>query len=51
MEFRFSEKEENFRKEIRQFVKEYLPPGHIGYRFSDELDDESWKFSMSISKK
>ncbi|MBW2181628.1 MAG: acyl-CoA dehydrogenase family protein, partial [Deltaproteobacteria bacterium] len=51
MEFKFGKKEEKFRSEIRQFVKENLPQGHIGHKFEEELDDENWEFSMSISKK
>jgi alkylation response protein AidB-like acyl-CoA dehydrogenase len=51
MEFKFGEKEERFRYEIREFVKENMPPGYIGHMFQEELDDESWEFAMSISKK
>jgi alkylation response protein AidB-like acyl-CoA dehydrogenase len=51
MDFRFSEKEENLRKEIRRFVKENLPPDHFLHLYSEEHDDEDWELSMSISKK
>ncbi|MCP4751970.1 MAG: acyl-CoA dehydrogenase [Proteobacteria bacterium] len=51
MEFLFGEKEEKFRSEIREFVKESLPPDHIGHMFEEEHDDESWAFAMSIAKK
>src|SRR4030042_3103157 len=51
MEFQFGEKEEKFRLEIRKFVKENFPPDYFGHLFDEEMDDEAWKFSMSISKK
>ena len=51
MEFRFSEKEEQFRSEIRQFVKENIPYERFGHKFEEEHDDEAWDFAMSISKK
>ena len=51
MNFQFSEKEEQLRKEIRAFVKENLPPGHMDYMLFDEHYDEAWRFSMSISRK
>ena len=35
MDFRFDENAEKFRAEIRRFVKEALPPDHIGLRFAD----------------
>ena len=51
MEFKFGEKEENFRKEIREFVKDNFPPGYFSHLYTEEHDDEDWEFSMSISKK
>jgi len=51
MDFQFGEKEEHFRTEIRQFVKENFPKDYFGHLFDEEMDDEAWKFSMSISKK
>jgi len=49
MDFQFGEKEEKLRCEIREFVKENLPPDHVpGF---EEHSDEEWEFSMSISKK
>ncbi|MDY7039115.1 MAG: acyl-CoA dehydrogenase family protein, partial [Thermodesulfobacteriota bacterium] len=49
--FRFTEKEEALRKEIREFVKQEIPPEHSGGTFEEEHSDEAWAFSMSISKK
>ena len=51
MEFRFSKKEEAFRSEIRQFVKENIPYERFGHKFEEEHDDEAWDFGMSIAKK
>ncbi len=51
MEFRFGEKEEKLRAEIREFVKAELPHHHIGKFFEEETSDEGWAFSMSMSKK
>jgi alkylation response protein AidB-like acyl-CoA dehydrogenase len=51
MDFHFGEKEEKLRLEIREFVKENLPPEHIPALLEDEHSDEAWEFSMSISKK
>ncbi len=50
MDFQFSEKEDAFRTEIREFVKENLPKDYYGHRFEEEGDDEEWAFAMSISK-
>jgi alkylation response protein AidB-like acyl-CoA dehydrogenase len=49
MDFHFGEKEKKLRAEIRQFVKENIPPGQVPY--FEEHDDQEWAFSMSIAKK
>ena len=51
MDFQFGEKEETLRKEIRQFVKEELPPGWIMVMIEEESRDEDWEFAMSIARK
>ena len=51
MDFQFSEKEEALRKEIREFVKQELPPGWIRNALAEESTDEGWAFTLSISKK
>lgn len=51
MEFKFGEKEEKLRAEIREFVKKEMPPHFIGKHFEEETSDEGWAFSMSMSKK
>jgi len=51
MDFQFGEKEEKFRNEIRVFVRESFPDDFFGHLFDEEIDDESWDFAMSMSKK
>lgn len=51
MDFDFDENLDLLRREIRQFVKEELPPGWVMYRYEDESRDEDWEFAMSISRK
>lgn len=51
MDFQFGEKEEALRKEIREFVKQELPPGWIRNALAEESTDEAWAFTLSISKK
>ncbi|MCG6908952.1 MAG: acyl-CoA dehydrogenase family protein [Deltaproteobacteria bacterium] len=49
MDFQFSEKAMQLRKEIRQFVKENIPPDQVPYL--EEHDDEEWKFALETSRK
>ena len=49
MDFEFGEKEQQLREEIRQFVKENIPPDQVPY--FEEHDDQEWAFSMSIARK
>ncbi len=51
MDFQFSREEEEFRDEIRKFVKDYIPGDQFGHRYDEEIDDDSWEFAMSIVKK
>ncbi len=51
MEFNFSEKEEAFRKEIREFVKKELSVEERTTLFDEEHFDDEWEHSMSIAKK
>ena len=51
MDFKFGEKEEALRKEIREFAREELPPGWLAVMLEEESRDEDWAFAMSISKK
>ena len=49
MDFRFSEKELQLRRDIRQFVKENLPLDQVPYL--EEHDDKEWDLAMSTAKK
>jgi 3-oxocholest-4-en-26-oyl-CoA dehydrogenase alpha subunit len=51
MEFQFGEKEEQFRQEIRDFVRSELPSDWALGMFDEGDNDEDWAFVMSISKK
>ncbi|MBW2611321.1 MAG: acyl-CoA dehydrogenase family protein [Deltaproteobacteria bacterium] len=51
MNFLFGEKEERLRSEIREFVKENMPPDYIGNMFVEEESDEGWDFAMSMARK
>lgn len=49
MDFGFTPEEEAFRQEIRQFLKEELPPHWEG--FENEFDSENFEFTKQIVKK
>jgi alkylation response protein AidB-like acyl-CoA dehydrogenase len=51
MNFRFTEKEEQLRSQIREFVKENIPTGFHGHRFWDEQHQPSWDFGMETAQK
>lgn len=51
MDFKFGEREEALRREIREFVKAELPRGWLISPFEEDSRDEDWPFVMSISKK
>lgn len=51
MDFRFSNKEEKLRTEIRKFVSVELPPSWSSIFVEEESSDDDWKFTMSIAKK
>ena len=43
MDFRFTQEEEKFRQEIREFLKRELPPDWTGWPVLGEADtDEDW---------
>lgn len=50
MDFGFSEEEERFRQEIRQFVRDEIPPEWIG-GIEEEYDDRNWPFTKVIVRK
>jgi alkylation response protein AidB-like acyl-CoA dehydrogenase len=51
MDFQFGDREEALRREIRDFVKQELPPGWLRNALGEESRDEDWAFTLSISKK
>jgi alkylation response protein AidB-like acyl-CoA dehydrogenase len=51
MEFKFGEKEETLREDIRKFVRKELPPDWIGLGLAEESRDGDWEYAMSIAKK
>jgi len=51
MDFKFGEKAEKLRAEIREFVKAEMPPRYIGKQFEEETTEEFWAFAMHMSKK
>jgi len=52
MDFRFSQEEEKFRQEVREFIKKELPPHWTGTGLLQEAKDgEEWEFSRSMLRK
>lgn len=51
MNFRFDKRAELLREEIRAWVKENLPLSEASNPLAEGHADETWEFSMSISKK
>ena len=51
MEFLFGKEEEQFREEIREFVRQELPADWALGMFDEADSEESWAFVMSISRK
>ena len=52
MDFRFTQEEEKFRQEIREFLKRELPPDWTGWPVLGEADtDEDWAFCRQMTRK
>lgn len=51
MDFVFTEREEAFRKEVRQFLAQELPPGWSWEEFGGFDTDEAWKFHRAFLDK
>ncbi len=51
MDFEFSEKEEQLRREIREFARRELAGRDLITGLEEESLDEDWEFAMQMSKK
>ena len=51
MDFKFGEKEEKLRAEVRAFARAELSGRHVVSGLEEESRDEDWEFTMSISRK
>ena len=51
MDFRFSPEDERFRQEVRDFLKDELPPDWLESGIDAESDDEAWEFAGAFRKK
>lgn len=52
MDFRFSRRDEEFRQEVRKFIKDELPLGWMGTGLlSEAKDEEEWRFALRMLRK
>jgi alkylation response protein AidB-like acyl-CoA dehydrogenase len=51
MDFRFTQQEEQFRGEIRDWLKENLPEGWLGIDREEQFDTRFWDVTTSMAKK
>ena len=51
MDWKWSKEEEDFRQEVRGYLKAELPPGWGKEIFYDQDDDEQFKFAHEFTKK
>ncbi len=51
MNFKFTEEEEAFRKEVRDFIHQELPADWEGHGFLFDFPDQYWDFRMEMMKK
>ncbi len=51
MDFKFGEREEHLREEVREFAKKELRGRVVVSGLEEESDDDDWAFSMLMSKK
>lgn len=52
MDLRFTEEEERFRQEVREFIKQELPPDWKGTGLLSEAEgEEEWQFSREMMRK
>ena len=51
MEFKFTEEQEKFRKEVREYLLQQLPPGWDGYGYLFDFPNKFWDLRQSITRK
>ncbi len=51
MELVFTDREEAFRQEVREFLKRELPSDWEGFEEGDEYEGEGWDFTRSLARK
>ena len=54
MDFQFSEEQERFRQEVRDFLDKEIPPDWMAVEFNPEQEletDEDWAFGLSVRRK
>ncbi|MCH9035775.1 MAG: acyl-CoA dehydrogenase family protein [Chloroflexi bacterium] len=51
MELVFTDREEAFRQEVREFLKRELPSDWEGFDEGDEYEGEGWEFTRSLARK
>jgi alkylation response protein AidB-like acyl-CoA dehydrogenase len=52
MDFSFSTDDEEFRREVREFIKHELPPGWAGTGLlSEAKDEDEWRFALKMLRK
>ena len=51
MDFKFTEEEERFRKEVREFIQKEFPPGWEGYGYLFDFPERFWELRQSIARR
>ena len=51
MDFKFTEEEEKFRKEVREFIQQELPPGWEGHGYLFDFPAQYWDLRQTIHRK
>lgn len=51
MDFKFTQEEEAFRREVREFIQAERPPGWEGYGYLFDFPSEYWEFGQRVSEK
>jgi hypothetical protein len=51
MEFGFTEEQEAYRIEVREFLEKELPPGWKGLPWIKTITDEEWEFNWAFNRK